>query len=131
MDNRLLLYNMVEELTLFKALADPTRLRILVLLAEKELCVCHLEWALGMSQAKVSRHLNVLRNAGLVQYRREGLWVFYSLAKPKNKLEKSIHRYLKEYFAEKFANDLVKMKECVSKPLNKLKTIKQGVLWGK
>lgn len=116
---------MQEELNLFKALSDQTRLRIMVLLAEKELCVCHLEWALGLTQAKISRHLNVLRHAGLVQCRREGLWVFYSLAKPKNKLEKAIHRYLKEYFAEKFKNDLSKMKRCISKPLSKLSTIRE------
>lgn len=79
---------MKEELNLFKALSDETRLRIMALLIERELCVCQLEWALELSQAKVSRHLTVLKNAGLVQDRRKGLWIFYSLCKPKNELDK-------------------------------------------
>lgn len=64
---------------LFKALADETRLRIVALLAHGELCVCHLEEALRLSQPKVSRHLATLRAAGLVEDRREGTWVYYRL----------------------------------------------------
>ena len=106
---------MREELTVFKALSDETRLRVLVLLSERELCVCQLESALGLSQAKVSRHLTVLRNAGLVDDRREGLWIFYSLAKPGNELERSIHRILRSYFKRNssFKKDLAKMRKCV------------------
>lgn len=64
----------------FKALADATRLRCLVLLArEGELCVCELTHALNASQPKVSRHLATLREAGLVQDRREGLWIYYRI----------------------------------------------------
>lgn len=66
---------------LFRLLGDATRLRCLVLLAaEGELCVCELTFALGMVQPKVSRHLALLRAAGLVRDRREGLWVHYRLA---------------------------------------------------
>jgi ArsR family transcriptional regulator len=64
---------------LFKALADETRLRIVALLAHGELCVCHLEEALRLSQPKVSRHLATLRAAGVVEDRREGTWVYYHL----------------------------------------------------
>ena len=81
---------MDQYVALFKALSDPTRLRIMVLLAEKELCVCQLEDALHLSQVKVSRHLNILRHARLVNSRRDGLWVYYSQAKPKNCLEKRV-----------------------------------------
>lgn len=119
---------MKEELNLFKALSDETRLRIMVLLSKRELCVCHLEWALGLAQAKVSRHLNVLRNAGLVQGRREGLWIFYSLTNPRNKLERAIHTYLKGYFTKRhdlFKKDLANMKKCIVKPLEKLVTIRR------
>jgi ArsR family transcriptional regulator len=119
---------MREELGLFRALSDETRLRIMVLLSERELCVCQLEWALGLTQAKVSRHLNVLKNAGLVQDRREGLWIFYSLDKPKNELEKAIHKYLKKYFVKKhelFKKDLANMKKCVVKPLERLTTLRR------
>jgi ArsR family transcriptional regulator len=119
---------MKEELNLFKALSDETRLRIMVLLSEKELCVCHLEWALGLTQAKVSRHLTTLKNAGLVKARRQGLWMFYSLNNPRNELERDIYRYLKEYFAKKhdlFKKDLANMKKCIVKPLEKLTTIRK------
>lgn len=64
---------------LFKALADETRLRIVALLSHGELCVCHLEEALRLSQPKVSRHLATLRAAGVVLDRREGTWVYYRL----------------------------------------------------
>ena len=65
---------------LFKALGDETRLRIVALLSHGELCVCHLEDALGLSQPKVSRHLGILRMTGVVEHRREGSWVYYRLA---------------------------------------------------
>ena len=64
----------------FPALADPTRLRCLLLLAaEGELCVCELTHALDESQPKISRHLAMLRDAGIVSDRREGLWIHYRL----------------------------------------------------
>lgn len=65
---------------LFKALGDETRLRIVALLSHGELCVCHLVEALRVSQPKVSRHLAILRAAGVVDHRREGTWVHYRLA---------------------------------------------------
>ena len=66
--------------TLLKALADGTRLRILALLANGEVCVCHIYESLRISQPKASRHLAYLRRAGLVMTRRDGLWVHYRLA---------------------------------------------------
>jgi len=62
-----------------KALSDETRLRVIKLLEERELCVCELIQVLNMSQPRISRHLSVLKNAGLVDDRREGKWVYYSL----------------------------------------------------
>lgn len=65
----------------FRALADRTRLRCLSLLArEGELCVCELVHALDLAQPKVSRHLRLLREAGVVSDRRTGLWIHYRLA---------------------------------------------------
>jgi len=64
----------------FRALADATRLRILGLLLTGEVCVCHIHESLRISQPKASRHLAYLRRAGLVETRREGLWVYYRLA---------------------------------------------------
>jgi ArsR family transcriptional regulator, arsenate/arsenite/antimonite-responsive transcriptional repressor len=64
----------------FRALGDETRLRIVALLAHGELCVCHLEAALDLTQPNASRQLGVLRTAGLVDSRRDGSWVYYRLA---------------------------------------------------
>jgi ArsR family transcriptional regulator len=65
----------------FKALADPTRLQIMTLLLEREeLCVCDFVGALGQTQSKISRHLRYLYNSGLVQDRREGLWMHYRVS---------------------------------------------------
>jgi ArsR family transcriptional regulator, arsenate/arsenite/antimonite-responsive transcriptional repressor len=72
--------NLTEMETVFKALADSTRLRILGLLLTGEVCVCHIHDSLKISQPKASRHLAYLRNAGLVDTRREGLWVHYRMA---------------------------------------------------
>lgn len=65
---------------LFRALGDETRLRIVALLSHGELCVCHVERALGIGQPNVSRHLGILRAAGVVEPRRDGTWVYYKLA---------------------------------------------------
>jgi ArsR family transcriptional regulator len=67
--------------SLFKALADITRLRILGLLLTGEVCVCDIHETLKVPQPKASRHLAYLRRAGLVETRREGLWVHYRLGK--------------------------------------------------
>jgi len=67
---------------LFRAFADPSRLRILNLLLEHELCVCDLVEVLNEIQPKVSRHLAILRRAGLVSARVDGKWRFYSLVDP-------------------------------------------------
>ncbi len=75
---------------LFKAFADPVRLRLLNLLADGEVCVCHLHEALELPQSTVSRHLAYLRKRGLVVDRREGLWVHYRLASPKGELHRNL-----------------------------------------
>lgn len=83
----------MKETGLFGAFADPTRLRILSLLREeKELCVCDLCTVLGESQPKVSRHLAILRSAGLVDVRSEGRWKFYRLAQPGTPLHRTLLR---------------------------------------
>ena len=65
---------------LFAALGDDVRLRMIALLTHGELCVCHVEEALDLKQANASRHLAILRAAGVVTSRREDRWVYYSLA---------------------------------------------------
>ena len=64
---------------MLSALADANRLQILSLLAQRESCVCEIMSVLGLGQSLVSHHLGVLRRAGLVQDRRDGRWVYYSL----------------------------------------------------
>jgi ArsR family transcriptional regulator len=64
---------------LFRALGDETRLRIVALLSHGELCVCHLESALDLNQSTASRQLGILKSAGIVDSRREGTWVYYSI----------------------------------------------------
>jgi ArsR family transcriptional regulator, arsenate/arsenite/antimonite-responsive transcriptional repressor len=67
--------------TRFKTLAEPTRLDILALLLNHgELCVCDLEAVLGICQSNCSRHLRTLANAGLVEWRRVGVWVHYRIS---------------------------------------------------
>ena len=75
---------------LFKALSDETRLRILALLSHGELCVCDLMEVLNLPQSTVSRHLAHLRNAGLVDDRRQGVWMYYRLLNPQGELENSL-----------------------------------------
>jgi|SRR5215471_16134271 len=74
----------------FKALADVTRLRILGLLLTGEVCVCHIHESLRIPQPKASRHLAYLRKAGLVEARREGLWMHYRLASVPDPVLRSI-----------------------------------------
>lgn len=65
---------------LLKALGDDTRLRIVALLSHGDLCVCHVQEALELSQPNASRQLGLLRAAGVVDHRREGNWIYYGLA---------------------------------------------------
>src|ERR1700749_3376171 len=70
--------------TLFAALADPTRLRLLNLMDGREVCVCYFVEILKQSQPKISRHLAYLRRAGVVSARREGEWMHYRIVAPRH-----------------------------------------------
>ena len=92
---------MQEEAGLLKILGDPTRLRLAVLLAEQgETCVCYLAQALDEPDYKVSRHLSVLRSAGLVQARRQGTWMHYRLSEPKNGFDRQLKDFLRTALAD-------------------------------
>lgn len=75
---------------LFAALADTTRLRLLNLMAGREICVCHFVEILGQSQPKISRHLAYLRRAGIVSARRDGKWMHYRILPQQNAAAASI-----------------------------------------
>lgn len=91
---------MKHPVNLFKALSDETRLRILsLLLGEGELCVCDLIAALKLPQSTVSRHLAYLRRSGMVNDRRCGLWMYYSIADQENDFQTELIRFLKRNLA--------------------------------
>ena len=91
----------------FGALADPTRLEMLALLLENgELCVCDFVGTLGISQSKASRHLRYLWNAGLLQDRRAGLWVFYRMSPDLGADGEAIVGALRSVFGARDLSDL-------------------------
>jgi len=87
--------------TLFRALADTTRLRLLNLIADREICVCYFIEILKMGQPKISRHLAYLRKAGIVAARREGKWMHYRLAIPQDEVAARILRETLRHLRER------------------------------
>ncbi|MBU0534163.1 MAG: metalloregulator ArsR/SmtB family transcription factor [Candidatus Omnitrophica bacterium] len=83
----------------FKALSDETKLRILKILQERnEICVCEIMQALNISQSRASRNLGILKNAGFITDRRDGLWVYYSINKEKvNEYHIAINKLIKDW----------------------------------
>ena len=84
----------------FQALGDRTRLRLLNLMGDQELCVCYFVEILGSPQPKISRHLAYLRRAGIVSARRDGKWMHYRIVTPPHKGAARILRQLLETLAE-------------------------------
>ena len=113
---------------IYKCLCDETRLRILHLLSHQPLCVCHFQAILNAPQVKVSKHLAYLREHGLVETRREGAWMIYSLPKkPSHELVENM-KCLQDCCGERslFAGDLRRMKKelaCCSGPVSYCSTI--------
>ncbi|MEW6131351.1 MAG: metalloregulator ArsR/SmtB family transcription factor [Acidobacteriota bacterium] len=85
---------------LFSALADRTRLRLLSLMADGEVCVCFFTEVLREGQPKISRHLAYLRNAGLVEARREGKWMHYKIIEPPDAHAARIFAEVRKWLAE-------------------------------
>ena len=90
----------VEPELLFKTLANPTRLRLLNLLAEGEVCVCDLQGTLGVEQPMISRHLARLRLAGLVEVERDGKWMHYRLARQGDPLVRNVLEGLRAWMRQ-------------------------------
>jgi ArsR family transcriptional regulator len=97
----------------FRALADETRIRMVALLSHGELCVCHIEHALEMSQPNVSRHLGILKSAGIVDARRDGSWVYYRLVHQETpELQTAIDAIGKAFGPQRLIrSDLVRLKK--------------------
>jgi ArsR family transcriptional regulator len=101
---------------IFKALSDESRLRMLNLLMQKELCVCEIEAILDMSQSNVSRHLNKLKNAAVVISKKESQWTYYKINS--SFIEQNVFLY--EHLKNKFSvnNELLE-------DIDKLKNLKE------
>jgi len=102
---------------LFKALAHQTRLRILCLLLDGEVCVCQIMAILSLPQSTASRHLAILKNAGLVEDRRDGTWAHYSLARNCSPLAGQLLEVLGEHLPHTSigAKDCQKLSEALQK----------------
>jgi ArsR family transcriptional regulator len=106
--------------SLFRALADPTRLRLLNLIADKEICVCHFVEILKMSQPKISRHLAYLRRAGIVSARRQGRWMHYRLRSPGDTVASTILKGTLAHLRQlpEMERDLAKLESACCAPVS-------------
>jgi len=105
---------------IFKALADPNRLRITLLLRRRELCVCELMSVLGLEQSRVSHHMRILREAGIAEDVREGRWIIYRIpAEEKDLVEDLFAGALRERIGEaaEAARDGVRLEACIKENL--------------
>jgi ArsR family transcriptional regulator len=104
---------------LFKALADRTRLRLINLMGEDEVCVCFFVEVLKINQPKISRHLAYLRRAGVVSARREGKWIHYRIVEPRDPHAANIFREVRASLANEPAmqSDRTRLKKicCATK----------------
>ncbi len=100
----------------FKGLADINRLRMLNLLLHGELCGCDIQYVLDTSQPNVSRHLQYLKNSGLVLDRRDGYRIYYRLAEPNVGSRKHLFEFLQQAFKnqEPYQGDTKKLKEAIN-----------------
>lgn len=103
---------------LFAALADRTRLRLLNLIAGREVCVCYLVEILRQGQPKISRHLAYLRKAGVVSARREGKWMHYRIEHPTDDSTASILNAVLESFKSdrEMGSDLARLSRACCEP---------------
>ncbi len=91
---------LAEEAALLRILSDPTRLRLAVALSQNgETCVCMLAEGFAEPEYKISRHLAVMRSAGLVEVRRDGTWMYYKLTQPKNHMEECLWNCFRDYLS--------------------------------
>lgn len=88
---------MLEILNITRALSDETRVRVLMMLSGGELCLCQIIEILKLAPSTVSKHMSILRQAGLVETRKEGRWIYYRLTDSKNRPANEILKWLKKH----------------------------------
>ncbi len=107
-------------LGVFKALGDETRLRIVNILVQsgQHLCVCEMTDALLVPQYQVSRHLTVLKNAGMVVSERKGTWIYYRLNSDASECLRDQFNVIAKHFKNKYPDDLRRLKERLARREN-------------
>jgi ArsR family transcriptional regulator len=117
---------MRQAVKIFKALSDPTRLRILMLLLQRELCVCELVFTLKMEQSRISHQLRVLRDADLVEDIREGKWTNYRIPrKTKKNLRALFDKISKDTLSDsdEFEKDRKNLEACINENIRMKKFV--------
>jgi ArsR family transcriptional regulator len=113
---------MREAVKILKALADPTRLRIIAILLRSEVCVCELMAILDMEQSRISHQLRILRDADIVEDRRDRRWIVYAIPeRARPTVELLLENFLKEKVAEsdEIRRDLAKIPACLEQSVRK------------
>lgn len=110
---------------IFKALAEESRLRILALLMQNEMCVCEIEECLKMTQSNASRHLTALRNAGVLDSYKKAQWTCYKISSEFKKENKYLWLYLSQKVKDMpgFQRDIQEYKRCKEKDPCKMKNL--------
>jgi ArsR family transcriptional regulator len=98
---------MIDPVVIFRALGDETRLRLinLFLQTKEDLCVCEMVDTLKLPQYQISKHLTILKNAGLLKARRKGTWVYYHINLEESTLVRDLFTVLSRYIGQDFATD--------------------------
>jgi ArsR family transcriptional regulator len=108
---------------IFKALSEESRLRIISVLFQSELCVCDIEDALQLTQSNVSRHLTILKNVGIIKSYKNAQWIYYSLSDEFKVENEELYRYLELRINKltTYKEDLKRLSKCKEKDLCNIK----------
>jgi Predicted transcriptional regulators len=120
------LFDMKKTVKTLKALSDPTRLRIILLLMKEELCVCELLFVLNMEQSRISHHLRILRDADLVEDVRDGKWIIYRIPEAmKRKLGPLLDQFLGDETRQstEVSRDIKNLEICLKKEIRESKGV--------
>jgi len=120
------LFDMKKTIKTLKALSDPTRLRIILLLMKEELCVCELLFVLNMEQSRISHHLRILRDADLVEDVRDGKWIIYRIPEAmKRKLGPLLDQFLGDETRQstEVSRDIKNLEICLKKEIRESKGV--------